>query len=168
MATGRGEQLLDMAQSRKSAPPAEQASLLHSLDFSPQNKRLQQVGALLVTLCGAVLVAVVAGVLPSGVSDAIGKGLRQLFGFVPSAEGGWICQPGAASSLVSVLHKVGQQPAAPGLDLAASTWMDPMVRDDEELLAAVAFSVLPPRKPGRPRRFAQLAGPVRGAATPSR
>ena len=94
--------------------------------------------------------------------------VRHLFGFVVLPEGGWICQPGVTSSLVSVLHPVGQQPAAPDLDLAASTWMDPMVRDDEELLAAVVFSVLPPRKPGRPRRFAQLAGPVRVVAATTR
>ena len=52
-----------------------------SLDFSLQNRRLQQVGALVVTLCGALLVAAVAGLLHSGATDALALGLRLLFGF---------------------------------------------------------------------------------------
>jgi DNA segregation ATPase FtsK/SpoIIIE, S-DNA-T family len=70
-----------MAQSRKSVQPTEQPPLWRSLDFSLQNRRLQQVGALVVTLCGALLVAAVLGLLHSGATDALALGLRLLFGF---------------------------------------------------------------------------------------
>src|ERR1700682_4576289 len=70
-----------MAQSRKSVRQPDQPPLWRSLDFSLQNRRLQQVMALIVMLCGVLLVAVLLGLLHSGVTDAITAGLRLLFGF---------------------------------------------------------------------------------------
>jgi DNA segregation ATPase FtsK/SpoIIIE, S-DNA-T family len=70
-----------MAQSRKSVQQPEQPPLWRSLDFSLQNRRLQQVVALVVMLCGALLAAMLLGLLRSGATDAITAGLRLLFGF---------------------------------------------------------------------------------------